>query len=150
FHLPHGVVIAGVLGVDRVHIIPGDVVDDTTGRELLRQPDLERVHAGHVVNDDADLAAVLGYRRLPFGVAEAFREREQSGGSLLEHRGEGCGPMARGCGHCFYCGDNFWTRIHRRAPPAKTAAHHAPSSTRSPFFRAPGTPRWESVSARGW
>ena len=108
--------LAGVLRVDRVHVIPGDVIDHAAGGKLLRQPDLERVHAGDVMDHDADLAGVVRHRRLPLGIAEAFREGDQRGGSLFEHHGEGFGARACGGARGFQIGEHFRTRIHDRLP----------------------------------
>src|SRR5262249_53686785 len=95
------------------------------------QPDLERVHAGHVVHEDADLAAVVGHRRLPLRVAEAFRERDQGGGSLFQHRCEGFRPTAHGWGRFFGYGE-LWTRLHGRLPSGMGALVVLPTRDKMP------------------
>src|SRR5262249_48921585 len=115
FRLADAVEIARVLGVDGVHVVPRDVIDDAAAGQLLRQPDLERVHAGHMMHHDADLAAVVRNRRLPVRVAQSFGERDQGGGALLEHGSESFGSTAHGC---------FTAGTHGRSPfrwPARPA-----------------------------
>src|SRR4029077_465684 len=57
-----------------------------------------RIHAGHVVHHDADLAPVLRNPGLPLRVRQTAREAGERAGPVLESIGEGIGTFA----HCFY------------------------------------------------
>src|SRR4030095_12912372 len=63
------------------------------GKQLC-QLDFERVHAGDMMHDDADLAPVLGEMGLPLGVGEGAREGGKRAGSLLEAIGKGVGTLS--------------------------------------------------------
>jgi hypothetical protein len=78
-----------------------DVVHDDAGHRLstgddLRQLDFNGVHAGDVMHDDADRAAIVWHWRLPFGVGESGGEGRESTGACFETIGQCLRLLARG------------------------------------------------------
>ena len=67
-------------------------------RDGQRELNFERVHAGDVVHDDADGAAVVWDAGLPFGVGERGREGSQGSNSVFEAVGQSSGALASGTG----------------------------------------------------
>ena len=91
------VVLLGVPGVHLVDVVHGHARHRLAAGQRLRQLDLQRVDAGDVMHDDADLAPVPGDAGLPLRVGEGAREGGQRAGPLLEAIGKGVGaPAGRG------------------------------------------------------
>jgi len=78
-----------VTGVHGVHVVPGDAGDRLALGQRLGQLDLDRVDAGDVVDDHADLAAVVGHRSGPLRVGEGGRVGEERRGAGFQAFGEG-------------------------------------------------------------
>ena len=83
-------------GIQLVDRIPGHARYRLAAGQRLGQLNLQRVHAGNVMDDDTDLAAVLGNTGLPLGVGEGGGQGGQRLGSLFEAIGKGTGPPAGG------------------------------------------------------
>src|SRR6185503_21107814 len=81
----HRALLLGVLRVDVGDDGPRHTLDRLPLAQDLRQLHLDRVHVADVVHDDADGALVAGTAGgAPFRVGKSFRERGQSGRSLLD------------------------------------------------------------------
>ena len=91
------IVLGRVGGVHRVHVVHVTPAPACRATTICASVNLERVHAGDVVHDDADLAAVMGDARLPLRVGEAGREGRQRLRALLEPVGQGLRARARHC-----------------------------------------------------
>jgi hypothetical protein len=73
-----------VLGIQLGDHIPRDIHSFAAG-DGSRDIDLDWIHAGHVMNDDADRAPVRGrYRSAPFSLGKSFSESRQSGCAFLD------------------------------------------------------------------
>jgi len=72
--LVNRVVLVRVPGIHVVNLVPRHARDRMTAGERLRQLDLERVDAGDVMHDHADLAAVLRQTGVPLRVRKGVRE----------------------------------------------------------------------------
>src|SRR5437773_10655507 len=80
--------LARVFGVHLVDGVPRDAGNRLSCGQCLRQLDLERVDARHVVNDHADWPAVLGQSSFPFRRTQRLGKGGQRIGSLLNSVGE--------------------------------------------------------------
>ena len=89
-------VLAGMVGVDVVHRLPGDAGDRLARGDGLGELDLERIHGGDVMDDDADRPPVAGHADPPLGVGEGGGQVGQVGGPLFEAVGEGVGAAGHG------------------------------------------------------
>jgi len=89
-------VLSRMFGVHLMNRVPCDAGDRLSGGQRLRQLDLERVYARHVMHDDADEAAVLRHRSLPFLRAERLDKGSESICSLLNASGEGLCTLIHG------------------------------------------------------
>ena len=65
----HRVIVPGVRGIDLVHLFRRDAHNRLASGEYLRQLNLQRIHAGDVMDDDSNLAAVSGKTCLPLRVS---------------------------------------------------------------------------------
>ena len=106
--LRDGVVLHGVPCVHLVDSAPGHARHRLSCGDRLRDLNLQRVHAGDVVHDDADLASVPGHACLPLGIGEATGKRCERGGALLKAFGEGVGSITH-----VLTPVHVWRRIRR-------------------------------------
>jgi hypothetical protein len=78
-----------VIGVQLRYNLPRYIRDGRAACDCPRGFYLDGVHAGDVVDDDADRAPVTGrHRRAPFLLRESFGEGGQGGGPLLDAFGK--------------------------------------------------------------
>ena len=82
-------------GIHLVDVIPRHARHRLAGGKRLRQLDLHRIHAGDVMHDDADLAAVLGERVCHSASVRALANAAERAGALFEAIGKGVGALAR-------------------------------------------------------
>lgn len=86
----------------RVHLVDSghrDAGDGLAVRNGHRELNLERVHAGDMMHDDAHRAPVVWNASLPFRVGERGREGSEGLNSLFETIGQRVGELAAGtCG----------------------------------------------------
>ena len=90
---PDGRVLLCMPGIHGVDVIASYALDRFAGRDRLCQLDLDRIDRGDVVNDDADLAAIVRDWRLPLrGCKRACEVRERRG-AILEAIGKCIGSF---------------------------------------------------------
>src|SRR4051794_18951067 len=88
-----------MVSVDLIDRVPRHTGDRLAGSEQACQLDLKGVHTGHVMDNHADLPAVLWDARLPLGIRKLARESNKRCCSLFEADGKGFSPPARGRAH---------------------------------------------------
>jgi hypothetical protein len=90
-------VLRGMICVHSVDDLRRHALDRLTTGERLGQLDLERVNAGDVMDDHADLTPIPGNGCLPLALRESVRKRRQCASSLFEAIRQGVRPLG---GHC--------------------------------------------------
>src|SRR5258705_3113242 len=93
---PDGRVLLRVPGIHCVDVVASYALDRLSGRDLLRQLDLDRIDGGDVVNDDADFAAIVRDWRFPFRGCKRAGEIGERRGPVLEAIGKRIGSVL----HC--------------------------------------------------
>jgi len=90
-------VLLGVTGVHVVDHLVRDAGYRLTGRDRLRQLDLDRIDARDMVHDDADSAPVVWDWRIPLGFGEIVRQGSKGASALFETIGKRVSTMVHCC-----------------------------------------------------
>src|SRR5258706_7737201 len=81
-------VLLRVPGIHCVDVVASYALDRLSGRDLLRQLDLDRINGGDVMNDNAHFAAIVQNWRLPFRGCKRAGEVGERRGPILEAIGK--------------------------------------------------------------
>src|SRR5215468_4632202 len=90
-------VVLRMFGIQLCDRLPRDIQDGPATGDCQGEVNLEWIHGGNMVDDNANGAPVRGRdRRMPFRVGEPFRESRQAGGAFFDASSQRFSTAVRG------------------------------------------------------